>query len=89
MDVSVVLVTLLACAVCGVALFVMAAAAQQFLRGQVSRLPFPRLTRRAPRGVRRNGFDRRQNPHKITFPATINGRLIREDRRRGERRRRP
>ena len=89
MDASVVLVTLLALAVCGAAVFVMAAAAQQFLRGQVSRLPFPRFTRRAPRGVRRNGFDRRQNPHKIAFPATINGRLIREDRRRGERRRRP
>ena len=89
MDVSVVLVVLVGCGVLGATLFVIAAAAQQFFRGQVSRLPLPRFVRRSPRGIRRNGFDRRQNPHRITFPASINGRLIREDRRRGERRRRP
>ncbi|MHA7816365.1 MAG: hypothetical protein ACX93N_07815 [Pseudohaliea sp.] len=87
MDASVILVILIGAAVVGLAVFVMAASAQQFLRGRVSRLPLPRFTRTNPRGLRRTGFDRRQKPQKISFPVTINGRLIREDRRRGERRR--
>ena len=36
--------------------------------------------------VERSGQDRRQNTRPVLFPITINGELITEDRRKGERR---
>ncbi|MHA7816415.1 MAG: hypothetical protein ACX93N_08065 [Pseudohaliea sp.] len=36
--------------------------------------------------VERSGRDRRQNTGPVLFPITVNGELITEDRRRGERR---
>ena len=87
MDAGLTLVLIGGAITLGLALYVLYAAVDQALTGRTRLLPMPRLTPRR-KAFHRSGLDRRRNPAKIEFPATINGKLVHEDRRKGERRRR-
>jgi len=85
-DAGLVLIFLAAAVPLGLAVYVLYAAIDQSLTGRMRQLPLPRLGR-GRRALFRSGRDRRRNNDTIVFPAKINGKLVREDRRKGERRR--
>ena len=86
---SVVLIVLAAIAVTGAVLFVLAAALQQVRGRRLPRFPLPRLLRKPSREFQPRGDDRRRNEVRVVFPARINGQLVKEDRRKEERRKAP
>jgi hypothetical protein len=85
-DAGLVLILIAATVPLGIALYVLYAAIDQSLTGRMRQLPLPRLGR-GRRALYRSVPERRRSNDTIVFPAKINGRLIREDRRKGERRR--
>jgi len=85
-DAGLALILLAAVVPLGLALYVLYAAIDQSLTGRMRQLPLPRFGR-GRKALYRSGLDRRRNDDTIVFPAKINGQLIREDRRKGERRR--
>lgn len=83
---SVALIVIIAGVVIAAVILVLVAALQQSRGARVPRLPLPRLLRKPSRDFQPRAGDRRRSTQRIVFPARINGQLIREDRRKGERR---
>ena len=86
MDAGFALILVAAAIALGLALYVLYAAIDQSLTGRMRQLPLPRFSR-GRKALYRSGLDRRRNDHAIVFPAKIHRKPVREDRRKGERRR--